>query len=865
MPTESTSRRKLLLCLLPIPLFWILFSEAPLLKPFSQPLTNLAMDWRYQIRGPMEAPEVNVVYADVDATSVSLLGERPWPRKQMAQLAEMLYEFGNAKAVGYDFIYSMYTPSPLVDLQKFRANDEYFGQVVDRYPTIVLAANYTGVKLPLTFDQMEINRARKLVQDRTSNIPLIHEHEENPEDYPFTPENTFPEMPSHPIWSFFRGTEGIGLIAVEHRLSAGPVPRYVPLYTRAEGPYFTLNLLKGYEVLDGLALNEDIVLLSAEDFAVYQQIAPIPGIKELPEGPTVMVNNKEGVPIDFLPYRSEQTFFHFSIELTLKYLGLDHDNLEITEDAVIIRFDDGEVFRRVPLIDQQITEINWFSPWINKSEDDKVYNPRASVDEIFTRAKTLTYSPGEAGEDQLDVTEAELATLKEEAREFFKMFEDAIVLIGPVDPILQDTAPTPFDASAVPKVGVHGNMLKTIFSGKFINRLSWWQHALITLALTCIVAALGAYTGKYDVWMKVAGGLVLVGYIILVFAVFKGFHLVIPLIAPAASAVTTTTAAAVYQLIHEQRQKGRIKGMFGAYLSRDLVESMVESGEEPTLGGEEVEISAFFSDIQRFSTFSEMLTADRLVALMNEYLTAMTDILQEEKGTLDKYIGDAMVAMFNAPLPVENHALHACLAAARIQKKQIELCEKWRAEGDAWPDIVAKMQTRIGVNTGPAVVGNMGSENRFNYTMMGDTVNLAARSESGAKSYGVYIMVTGETRDAACAASEACVFRYLDKIRVKGRVQPAEMYELVCLREDLDSETENCLEIYHRGIEEYLKQNFERAITHFEKSVELEPNRPEKNQEAPTTPSDVLLGRCLYYIEEPPGEGWDGVFVMKTK
>lgn len=861
MTANSTgSRIKLLLCLLPIPLFWIFFTESPWTKDFSKPLLNLAMDWRFRIRGPIESPEVKVAYADIDAQAITDLKERPWPRKRMAQIAQILFEFGNAKAVGYDFVFSMYMPSELVDMQKFKENDEYFSAMFQEYDNIVLAAHYTGIKLPRTFHEEELNLAREDIQQSQSIIPLKYLYEDPEQNHLHVPDNSFPEMPSFPIWRFARGSDGVGLIAIDPEMSAGPVPRWVPVFAKAKGPYYTLNLLKGFEVLMDLHMNEEIQLLSKEDFSTLKEILPIPGIKDLPDAETVLINNKQGAPMLAYTYNTEQTFYHFSVELALKYLGLTQENLEITDDALIIRNKDGTVFREMPLTHGQLTEINWFSPWY-----DPDLNPRASVDDIFTHANNLLYDPDNPGADKVEISEEELAELQATAKDFFKRYEDAIVLIGPVDPILQDLAPTPFDASPEPKVGVHGNMLKTIFSGKFITRLSWWQHGVITLALTFIVAAMGTYTGKFSGYMKIASGLLLLGYIFIVFGSFSTMHLVLPIIAPVASAVTTTLAGAVYQLIVEEKQRGRIKGMFGAYLSPDLVNNMVESGEEPKLGGEEVEITAFFSDIQGFSTFSELLPADKLVTLMNEYLTAMTDILQEEQGTLDKYIGDAMVAMFNAPLPVEQHALRGCLAAARIQKRQWDLRKKWEAEGDAWPDIVSKMQTRIGLNTGLAVVGNMGSENRFNYTMMGDTVNLAARSESGAKSYGVYIMVTGETMRACTAISDACVFRYLDKIRVKGRSAPAEMYELVCLKEDLDDDTQRCLEIYREGIELYLKQDFHGAIEKFEQSVELEPNRPEKNAEAPTTPSDVLLARCLYYLEEPPGEMWDGVFVMKSK
>lgn len=200
-----------------------------------------------------------------------------------------------------------------------------------------------------------------------------------------------------------------------------------------------------------------------------------------------------------------------------------------------------------------------------------------------------------------------------------------------------------------------------------------------------------------------------------------------------------------------------------------------------------------------------------------------------------------------------------------MQKMQVELREKWKTEGDKWPPIVSQMQTRMGVNTGPATVGNMGSEKRFNYTMMGDTVNLAARCESGAKAYGVYTMVTGETKEEAEKFGDACVFRFLDKIIVKGRTQPAEMHEIMGLREDMSEEAFQCLGVYDEAMKNYLAQNWDKAIELFEEASRLEPNRPELNPYAPTTPSVVFIERTVSMKANPPGEDWDGVFVMTSK
>lgn len=260
-----------------------------------------------------------------------------------------------------------------------------------------------------------------------------------------------------------------------------------------------------------------------------------------------------------------------------------------------------------------------------------------------------------------------------------------------------------------------------------------------------------------------------------------------------------------YEYFTEQQEKQRIHGMFSSYVSPALVDEMIASGQKPQLGGDEVHMTAFFSDIVSFSSFSEKLEAEQLVLLINEYLSAMTKIINDEGGTLDKYIGDAIVAFFGAPVHYENHAWRACRSSQLMQQELAKLRKKWKSEGDRWPKIVQQMRMRIGVNTGLMVTGNMGSERRFNYTMMGDNVNLAARCESGAKSYGVFTMVTGQTKEEAEKEDTHCVFRYLDRIVVKGRTQPVDVYEIMGLEDDLDEQNFECKEHFEKGIDYYKK------------------------------------------------------------
>lgn len=429
-----------------------------------------------------------------------------------------------------------------------------------------------------------------------------------------------------------------------------------------------------------------------------------------------------------------------------------------------------------------------------------------------------------------------------------------ILFLGQTASGLADLGPTPHGPQ-IPLVLIHANAMSNILNSDYITKASPWLiiGSWLLLALITIVTLRNG-----PIWLAVLVPVLLMGlYVFTAFQTFTAYSLHLPMAWPVLGFGLVQGAAVLRRLVIELKAKSRIKGMFGTYLSPQVVEQMVASGEEPRLGGQQSVITAFFSDIAGFSSFSEKLTPERLVALMNDYLTEMTDILHDNGGTLDKFIGDAIVGMFGAPLPFQGHAYHACCAALLMQKRQLELREKWRQEGD-WPEIVYEMKTRIGLNSGEAIIGNMGSRRRFNYTMMGDTVNLAARSESGAKSYGVYTMITGETKSMAEQHKDDLAFRFLDKIVVKGRSQPAEVYELVGFKAELSADTKECLTLFQQGIECYLAQEWDSAKELFQRSARLETH-------SDANPSLILLKRCDAMQADPPGADWDGVFVMKTK
>ena len=438
-----------------------------------------------------------------------------------------------------------------------------------------------------------------------------------------------------------------------------------------------------------------------------------------------------------------------------------------------------------------------------------------------------------------------------------------IIFVGQTVLGKADVGPTPRSALA-PRTFIHANVVDNVLRGDYVRR---WPDVLVWGGLLGVSYLVLGWTMRRSVWiMGMLAVLLAALYAEVACAVWIGWSLWLPLLGPLLGFTAANFAAITQRVLREQKAKQEIKGMFGTYVSPQLVDRLIKAGEPPRLGGHEEEITAYFSDIQSFSSFSEMLPPDLLVTLMNEYLTACTDIVQEEGGTLDKYIGDAVVAMFGAPIALPDHALRACIASQRVHRQLAELRAKWQGEGDKWPSIVWKMQSRIGLNSGRCIIGNMGSRTRFNYTMMGDDVNLAARMESGAKSWGVYSMCTEATR-LACEqhGSGRLVFRPLGLIVVKGRKQAVPIHEIVGLAESVTTTTRECLGLFAQGLERYHARDWDGALTLFRRSADLEPNVPGQTPGVMGNPSLVYLGIAEHYKIEPPVANWDGVYVMKEK
>ncbi|MCP4699801.1 MAG: adenylate/guanylate cyclase domain-containing protein [Gammaproteobacteria bacterium] len=816
-----------------------------------------ALDLRFGMRGT-KPPGDDVVIVAVDDTSIAHLGRWPWPRSVHAELLRALQADG-AKAVGFDIIFSEAEENPeyyyLTQLQQYYAsvplsreephgiefgkmlnqaleyidNDQLFAQTIK---------NAGNVVLPMVFQRIE-----KTLRE-TGGQPAERFEEETPgEDEP--PPELLEEMQGEdePPPELLEETP------VEEE---PPAELLEELFVSSDAEFE--DLLTPPQV-KAAAFKHVIQAEEAEKFNMPTADTILLPLREYYENARALAPPNIVPDIDgnlrwsnMLMEYKDQVYQSFSLQLVKLFLDLDEDKVKLIQGAGIQA---GKIF--IPLDSEGRLLVNYYGP--------------TGTFRYYTYVEVLEGSlpPG--------------------------IFKDKIVLAGYAATSLGDIWTTPF-SEAMPGIEKYATLIANILQEDFIHpQRSTHLIALAYILLTGIVLGLGMSRLSALTGAVFAMG-ILAAIFISNYWLFYYENLWVNLTNPVLAQLIISMSLTLFKFFGEEQDKRYLKATFSTYLAPEIIDEMHQKKLMPKLGGESRIITAFFSDLQGFSTISEKLTAMQLVELLNEYLAAMTDILLDEKGTLDKYEGDAIIAFIGAPMILPDHALRACRVAVSMQNKLLLLRERWRGEkqsshepcrntknfpsqqwreGDKWPVIVQEMKMRIGLNSGEAIVGNMGSSKRLNYTMMGDTVNLAARLEEAAKQYGVYTLISDNTLEMDFQDEngkkkkimDEFETRFLDKITVVGKSEPTKVYELRALKRGLDDRTKRLFKAFGKGMEYYLRMEWDKAIAGFTESLELE-----DTDGAATTPSSVYIRRCEDFKENPPvaaGEEWNGVFRLTKK
>ncbi len=421
---------------------------------------------------------------------------------------------------------------------------------------------------------------------------------------------------------------------------------------------------------------------------------------------------------------------------------------------------------------------------------------------------------------------------------------DSIALTGLTAAGTSDIGAIPIH-KAYARVGTYHNTINTIVQKKFINKVPLPVNFFIMLIVALVTGFVIQRLNAKRSLITIAVSFVVLNLVVML--LFDFLFLWFQQVGIALSMIFPSFVIVGIKFMKEESQKRFIKGAFSYYLSPSVIEEIIKDPGSLELGGEDREITIFFSDIKSFSTISEKLTAQQLVKRLNEYLTEMTDIILKYNGTVDKYIGDAIMAFYGAPIVMEDHPLKACMAVVEMKRRLRELQESWRKAG------LEEIYCRMGVNSGKATVGNMGSRTRMDYTAMGDAVNLASRLEGANKFYETSAMISGSTYEKVKDRLET---RHLDIIRVVGKSEPVSIYELMAEKGSLPDKVYDMLEKYNKGREHFVRQDWKEARQMFRQGLKVIPD---------DGPCRVYVERCETYMKSPPKKGWDGVYVLKAK
>ena len=421
--------------------------------------------------------------------------------------------------------------------------------------------------------------------------------------------------------------------------------------------------------------------------------------------------------------------------------------------------------------------------------------------------------------------------------------ENRIVLVGSTAPGLADLRVTPF-SNAFPGVEIHAHLIAGMLDGTTRSTPPWARDARL-LAVLVLGALLTAVLLRFGPVVGLLATVALLALLLAAYAAAWSKSWVVPMAAPMLTVLGLYALNTAYGFFDATRSKRQITRLFGQYVPPELADEMSRDPAHYTMEGQSREMTVLFSDIRGFTDFSEKLPPAELAEVLNAYLSTMTRIIQQHQGTIDKYIGDAIMAFWNAPLDLADHASRAVQTALDMQAALPQLNREFAARG--WPEV----KIGIGVNSGRMSVGNMGSEFRMSYTVMGDAVNLGSRLEGITKQYGVGILATQPTVDA----DPVHAFMKIDVVRVKGKETPVAIYQPLGRKDELSEQAKMIARVFEAAFARYQARDWDAATKML----------TDLKAAAPCSVCDIYIERIAHFRDVPPPADWDGVFVYTTK
>ncbi len=727
----------------------------------------------------------HVVIVAIDEKSLRMkdLGMFPWPRAKIAKMVEQLRDCG-AKVIGFDIIFA--------EPDSSRA-EPVVAAIKEQYSAAAVKDPAFEEELDHIHASVQGDKMFAGVLEETENVVLGYFFFQTPQEIAQLDQQDIEE-----------GMEriGFGTIAYTVKHKQSDVTRLFPkaLGVRANLPILTeATELYGYfnvvPDLDGIYRRVPMVFAFRREKAEEEEEADSSSarVETFPSLAVQMLSAYYGQPVElFIETFSGEEYLPGTVGLFIGPIGPptdQHIEIPVEKSAGGV----GGLFRV------------------------KYYGPQQTFRHIS------------AGD------------IIHEDKEACAAVRDKVVLVGATAMTVYDLRPTPFEAN-FPGVEIHASIIENVLTGDFLIRpidFPVWELLLMLVVGIALSWLLNRFRFTVGVIITVIYLLILLS--VDVFLLFRN-GMMANVIMQLIHGVIMLVGIAVYRYMTEERQKREIRHAFQFYLSGSVIDTMLHDTSKLKLGGERRELTVLFSDIRGFTTISEQLAPEAVTELLNEYLTPMTEIVFKYNGTLDKYMGDAIMAFFGAPVPFEDHPRAACRTALEMMEKLDELRAGWRQRG------LPQLDIGIGVNTGPMSVGNMGSADRFDYTVLGDHVNLGSRLEGLNKQYGTHIIISEFTQERL---QDHFTCRELDSVQVKGKREPVRIFELLHWGPP-DPEKDAWIRDFHAALGRYKQREWDQAVAGFEKLPE-------------DRVSKMYIQRCVEMRANPPGPDWDGVFKMTTK